>query len=120
MIYYTKIEENNIIIKIIENNNQFSIFVKIQITNIILDTFKNLYHNLHKNLYYKAFFNENIPPLTIELKDNFIIFDNNGIQVRLQKNNEIIDMFDKIITNLMIDNLEFDSPLPSNIEKFEK
>jgi len=120
MIYYTKIEDNHLIIKIIENNNQFSIFVKIHITNITLDTFKNIYHNLHKNLYYKAFFNDNIPPLTIELKDNFIIFDNNGIQIRLQKNSEIIDMFDKIITNLMIDNLEFDSPKPNKLEKFEK
>ena len=29
-------------------------------------------------------------------------------------------MFDKIITNLMIDNLEFDSPTPNKPEKFEK
>jgi hypothetical protein len=120
MIYYTKIDNNDLIIKILENNNQFSIFIKIQITKLTLDAFKNLYHNLHKNLYHKEFFNNNTPPITIELKDNFIIFDNNGILIKLIKNNDIVDMFDKIITNLMINNLEFDSPTPNTIEKFEK
>ena len=120
MIYYTKIDDNNLIIKIIENNNQYSIFIKIKITSLTLDIFKNIYHNLHKNIQYKAIFNDNSHQLTIELKDNFILFDNDGIQIKLIKNNEIVDMFDKIITNLMIDNLEFDSPLPNKPEKFEK
>jgi len=121
MIYYTKIDENNLIIKIIENNNQISILIKIQITKITLDIFKNIYHNLHKKINYIAFFQDNIPKITIELKDNLIIFDNDGIQIKIIKNNEIIDMFDKIITNLMINNLEFDSltPTPNKSEKFE-
>lgn len=119
MIYYTKIDDNNLIIKIIENNNQISIFIKIQITKLTLDTFKNIYHNLHKKINYIASFKDNVPPLTIELKDNLIIFDNDGIQIKIIKNNENIDMFDKIITNLMINNLEFDSPTPNKSEKFE-
>lgn len=121
MIYYTKIDDNNLIIKIIENNNQYSIFIKIQITKLTLEIFKNIYHNLHKKINYLAKFDENDPKLTIELKDNLIIFDNNGIQVKIIKNNEIVDMFDKIITNLMINNLEFDSltPTSNKPEKFE-
>ena len=120
MIYYTKIDDNNLIIKIIENNNQYSIFIKIQITKLTLDIFKDLYHNIHKKINHLAKFDENESKLTIELKDNMIIFDNNGIQIKIIKNNEIVDMFDKIITNLMINNLEFDSPTPNKSEKFEK
>jgi len=106
MIIFSKIEDNILILKIIENNNLNSLLIKIKITKNTLNNFRNLYHNLHKNTNHSFIEND----MFIEFKDNVIKFSNDIFEYSLTKNNELVDMFDKIITNLMINDLDRDSP----------
>jgi len=114
MIYFTKIENNNLIIKIIENNNTHSLLIKINISNDTLHIFRDFYYNIHKNVSLKI----NLDDTFIEYKDNIITFDNLNFQFKVNKTPEIIDMFDKIITNLMIYDMEHDSPKKGDTPKF--
>jgi hypothetical protein len=119
MITFTKIEDNFIILKIIENNNIYSFFVKIPINRSTLNSFKELFKNLQKKLPYKVSFESNsgesLPVLSIEIQESIIIFDNNNIVFKINKSSEIVDLFDKIITNLMIFNLENECTSPRRI-----
>jgi hypothetical protein len=39
-----------------------------------------------------------------------IKFENNNFKVKINKTNEIMEMFDKIITNIMIYDMDLESP----------
>ena len=108
---------------IIENNNIYSFFVKIPINRSTLNSFKELFKNLQKKLPYKVSFESNLvatsgassTALSIEIQESIIIFDNNNIVFKINKSSEIVDLFDKIITNLMIFNLENECASPRRI-----
>ena len=106
MIYFTKIDNNDLIIKIIESNNAHSFSIKININKDTLHTFRDFYHNIHKNITSII----NLDNINIEFKDNLIKFENTNFQFKINKTNEILDMFDKIITILMIYDMDIDSP----------
>lgn len=114
MITFTKIEDNFIILKVIENNNIYSFFVKIPINKSTLNSFKELFKNLQKKLPYKVSFESN-SGLSIEIQESIIIFENNNIVFKINKSSEIVDLFDKIVTNLMIFNLENECASPRRI-----
>lgn len=106
MIIFNKIENNMLILKAIDGNNVTSFIIKIKISNFTLINFRNLYHNLHKGINHS--FMEN--GINVEFQDNTIKFYNNNFEFSFNKNNDILDMFDKIITNLMINDLDNESP----------
>jgi len=114
MIFFTKIENNDLIIKVIENNNVYSVSIKNKIKKDTLHTFRDFYHNIHKNTPSII----TLDNLILEYKDNIIKFENNNIQFKISKSNEIIDMFDKVITNLMIYDMEHESPKKDSDDSF--
>ena len=97
MIYFTKIENNDLIIKIIESNNAHSFSIKISINKDTLHIFRDFYQNLYKNIASII----NLDDINFEFKENIIKFENTNFQFKINKTNEILDMFDKVITNLM-------------------
>ena len=115
MIYFTKIDNNDLIIKILENNNIYSCTITIEITKDTLHTFRDFYHNIHKNISSTIDLND----VTIIFIDNIIKFENNNFQFKINKNDEIIDMFDKVITNLMIYDMDHESPKKDKDELFK-
>ena len=114
MIYFTKIDNNNLIIKIIENNNIHSFSITINININTLHIFRDFYHNIHKNISSSI----NLNDVTISFVDNIIKFENNSFQFKINKSAEIIDMFDKVITNLMIYDMDRESPKKNKDELF--
>lgn len=116
MIYFTKIEDNVLQIKFIDNSNVFSLYINIKIDKMLIVKFREFYHNIHKNITSKI----TCDNVTIEFNDNIVKFENNNIHFKINRTNDIVDMFDKIITNLMINDLEVDSPRYNINDKFDK
>jgi hypothetical protein len=106
MIYNIKIENNILILKIIDNNNAHTLMIKIKINLLTITIFRELYHNIQKNNNYINI----LDSLIIEYKENQIRFESDTFQYKINKNIEIIELIDKIITNLMINDLDIDSP----------
>jgi len=106
MIYITKIENNYLLLKIMDTNNAHTLTIKIKISEMTIHIFRELYHNIQKNNNYINI----IDSLVIEYKENQIRFESDTFQYKINKNNEIIELIDKIITNLMINDLDIDSP----------
>jgi len=106
MIYFTKIENDLLIIKLIDNNNTHSFFISIKINKDTLHLFRDFYHNIHKNISS----NITLDNVNFIFNDNMIKFENNNFKVKINKTNEIMEMFDKIITNIMIYDMDLDSP----------
>ena len=113
MIYFTKIEKNEIIIKIIDNTNTNSITFNIELEKNTLTIFRRLYQNIKKNINDEI----TIGNLKIDYNNSIVTFSNKIFEYKISKSNELLDMFDKVITNLMINDLEGDSPKKDN-EKF--
>lgn len=106
MIYNTKIDNNILHIKILDNNNAHSLTIKLLINNESIYVFREFYHNIQKNTNYINIIDSTI----IEYRDNTLRFESDTYQYKINKNNEIIELIDKIITNLMIFQLDMDSP----------
>lgn len=106
MIYITKIENSCLLLKIMDVNNAHTLSIKIKINDMTIHIFRDLYHNIQKNNNYINI----IDNLIIEYKENQIRFESDTFQYKINKNNEIIELIDKIITNLMIHDLDIDSP----------
>lgn len=115
MIYFTKIENNEIIIKIIDNTNTNSITFNIELEKNTLNIFRRLYQNIKKNINDVITINN----LKIDYNNSVVSFSSKNFEYKISKSNELLDMFDKVITNLMINDLEGDSPKKGS-EKFEK
>jgi len=113
MLYISKIENNELQIKIIEANNAHGLIIKIKIDRNTTNTFRNLYFSIHKNVNFEGTFGD----IFIEYKDNNIRFISNTFEYKINKNNEIIELIDKIVTNLMIYSLDVDSP-KSKLDNF--
>jgi len=96
MIYNTKIENNQLLIKIIDNNNAHSMTVKLVINNDSINIFREFYYNIQKNTNYINIIDTTI----IEYRDNSIRFESDTYQYKINKSNEITELIDKIITNL--------------------
>jgi len=106
MIYYSKIENGCLIIKLIDNANLYSFSVKMKIDGESTHIFRELYINVHKGTPYINY----IDNVTIEYKENQIKFEGENFQYKINKQSEIIDLIDKINTNLMIYSFDLDSP----------
>jgi len=106
MIYSNKIEKNVLMIKMIENNNINSFSIKLNIDISIIHIFRELYLNIHKNNNYS----NTIDNVLIEYKNNQIRFEGSNFEYKINKNQEITDFIDKIITNLMIYEQDIESP----------
>jgi len=106
MLYISKIENSELHIKIMEANNAHGLIIKIRIDKDTINIFRNLYFNIHKNINFENTLND----IVIEYKDNNIRFISDTFEYKINKNNEIIELIDKTVTNLMIYSLEIDSP----------
>ena len=115
MIYFTKLDTNILIIKIIDNTNTNSMTINLELEKNTLNIFRRLYQNIKKNINDIITFGN----LKMEYNNNVLSFSNLNFEYKISKSNELLDMFDKVITNLMINDLEGDSPKKES-EKFEK
>jgi hypothetical protein len=106
MLYISKIENNELHIKIMETNNAHGLIIKIKIDKDTTNIFRNLYFNIHKNINFES----TLSNVFIEYKDNNIRFVSDTFEYKINKNNEIIELIDKTVTNLMIYSLDVDSP----------
>jgi hypothetical protein len=113
MIYNTKIENNQLLIKILDNNNAHSMTIKLVVNNDSINIFREFYYNIQKNTNYINIIDTTI----IEYRDNSIRFESDTYQYKINKSNEITELIDKIITNLMIYQLDMDSPRSNIIGK---
>ena len=110
MIYITKIENGCLIIKLIDSANLYSFSVKIKIDSDSTHIFRELYINIHKGTPYLNY----IDSVMIEYKENQIKFEGDNFQYKINKQSEIIDLIDKINTNLMIYSFDIESPRMKN------
>ncbi len=118
MIYFTKIEKGELIIKLVDNTNTNSMTINIGLEKNTLHTFRKFYQNINKNTNCLISLNN----IKIEYNNNVITFNGKHFEYKINKSPELLDMFDKVITNLMINDLEGDSPKIGidKLEKFEK
>jgi hypothetical protein len=106
MIYITKVENGCLIIKLIDSANLYSFSVKIKIDNDSTHIFRELYINVHKGTPYLNY----IDSVMVEYKENQIKFEGDNFQYKINKQSEIIDLIDKINTNLIIYSFDIESP----------
>jgi len=106
MIYFTKIENGYLIIKLMDSSNMYSFSVKMKIDDNSTHIFRELYINIHKELPYTNY----IDNIMIEYKENQIKFEGGNLEYKINKQTEIIDLIDKINTNLMIYSIDVESP----------
>jgi hypothetical protein len=102
MIFLNNIDNDKIILKIIDNNNISSLIIKIYIKENTLINFKNLYQSIHKNINFK--FSQDA--LEILYNNKILKFISNEFEYTVNKMSDICEIFDKIIINLMIQNIE--------------
>jgi hypothetical protein len=110
MIYITKVENGCLIIKLIDSANLYMFSVKIKIDNDSTHIFRELYINVHKGTPYLNY----IDSVIIEYKENQIKFEGDNFQYKINKQSEIIDLIDKINTNLIIYSFDIESPRMKN------
>jgi hypothetical protein len=106
MIYNSKIENGCLVLKMIDNNNNYSNGIKLIVDEKSSHIFREFYINIHRGTPY----NNIIDSVMIEYKENQIKFEGDNFEFKINKQNEIIDLIDKINTNLMIYTFDMESP----------
>ena len=88
----------------------YSFGVKMKIDDNSTHIFRELYISIHKEQPYINY----IDNVAIEYKENQIKFEGDNFEYKINKQSEIIDLIDKINTNLMIYSFDIESPKMKN------